>query len=447
MRKYAYLAQLEELLAPLPAQERQEALNYYEEYFDAAGSEKEEQTAAELGDPAEVARKILEGEGIEAPEDSSPAPGPRQDADAANAPAMPAADVPDTSEVPPPTGDSPSDGPGSVSPADPETPEAPAPEPPAPDAEKADPQPPLAPPAGPEPPPLADPEHYPAKGTGRSRRPIPRLWLVFWLLILLALVIQVGALVFGLGGLSLGGSAAFMTASSESVGPVPTAPAAESAPADSLQASGPVTYSATLQDLDGYSTLNIRVMQGNVAFRTGDTPRVEVRNVDASHTVDLSYDGTACTLSCDSNDPQTHITVVLPPWTFRYIDVQIQGSGAIELGDLQALSVRATTAKGPIQSGSVAAGSLYLFTGEGNIWLESVLDDAQHGQCVETVTLLAPKGSVNADLPGAQGEWQIIITAPGGAVEEDTSSGTAGDQTRALEVEAGKGAGIEYGAA
>ena len=67
MRKYAYLARLEELLAALPAQERQEALNYYEEYFDAAGSENEEKTAAELGDPAVVARNILEGEGVEPP--------------------------------------------------------------------------------------------------------------------------------------------------------------------------------------------------------------------------------------------------------------------------------------------------------------------------------------------------------------------------------------------
>ena len=65
MRKYAYLARLEELLAPLSAQERQEALNYYEEYFDAAGNENEEKTAEELGDPTEVARKILEGEGID----------------------------------------------------------------------------------------------------------------------------------------------------------------------------------------------------------------------------------------------------------------------------------------------------------------------------------------------------------------------------------------------
>lgn len=70
MRKYAYLARLEELLAALPAEERQEALNYYEEYFDAAGSENEEKTAEELGDPSEVARKILEEEGVD-PQDVS----------------------------------------------------------------------------------------------------------------------------------------------------------------------------------------------------------------------------------------------------------------------------------------------------------------------------------------------------------------------------------------
>ena len=64
MNKQAYLAQLKELLAPLPEQERQDALNYYEEYFDAAGPEAEDATAAELGDPAEAARKILEGEGL-----------------------------------------------------------------------------------------------------------------------------------------------------------------------------------------------------------------------------------------------------------------------------------------------------------------------------------------------------------------------------------------------
>ena len=64
MNKQTYLAQLAQLLAPLPEQERQDALNYYEEYFDAAGPEAEDATAAELGDPTDAARKILEGEGL-----------------------------------------------------------------------------------------------------------------------------------------------------------------------------------------------------------------------------------------------------------------------------------------------------------------------------------------------------------------------------------------------
>ncbi len=64
MNKQTYLAKLAQLLTPLPEQERQDALNYYEEYFDAAGPEAEDATAAELGDPADAARKILEGEGL-----------------------------------------------------------------------------------------------------------------------------------------------------------------------------------------------------------------------------------------------------------------------------------------------------------------------------------------------------------------------------------------------
>ena len=54
MNKQTYLAKLAQLLAPLPEQERQDALNYYEEYFDAAGPEAEDATAAELGTPADI---------------------------------------------------------------------------------------------------------------------------------------------------------------------------------------------------------------------------------------------------------------------------------------------------------------------------------------------------------------------------------------------------------
>ena len=71
MTRTAFLAALEQLLAPLPEAERKDALSYYEDYLDAAGPEKEAQTIAELGTPEEVAHKILEEQ---APADSSAAP-------------------------------------------------------------------------------------------------------------------------------------------------------------------------------------------------------------------------------------------------------------------------------------------------------------------------------------------------------------------------------------
>ena len=80
MKKYEYLSELEKRLSALPADARRDALNYYEEYFDAAGTDNEDATAAELGDPAEAARKILEGEGLTpddaAPEEHAPVPPP-----------------------------------------------------------------------------------------------------------------------------------------------------------------------------------------------------------------------------------------------------------------------------------------------------------------------------------------------------------------------------------
>lgn len=65
MTKKEFIDRLTSLLACLPAQEREDALRYYEEYFDAAGPEAEQKTAAELGSPETVAQKILEGAGIE----------------------------------------------------------------------------------------------------------------------------------------------------------------------------------------------------------------------------------------------------------------------------------------------------------------------------------------------------------------------------------------------
>lgn len=95
MKKYEYLSELEKRLSALPADARRDALNYYEEYFDAAGPENEDATAAELGDPADAARKILEGEGLML--------------DSAQAAAGESSDAADTAQdaAPEPTGENP----------------------------------------------------------------------------------------------------------------------------------------------------------------------------------------------------------------------------------------------------------------------------------------------------------------------------------------------------
>lgn len=92
MKKYEYLSELEKRLSALPADARRDALNYYEEYFDAAGTDNEDATAAELGDPAEAARKILEGEGLTPDADPAAPESARGGAVPPTAPEPPAAD-------------------------------------------------------------------------------------------------------------------------------------------------------------------------------------------------------------------------------------------------------------------------------------------------------------------------------------------------------------------
>lgn len=62
MTRTEYMKSLEKLLASLPETERRDALDYYDEYFDAAGKSRESETIAELGSPEEVAQKILENQ-------------------------------------------------------------------------------------------------------------------------------------------------------------------------------------------------------------------------------------------------------------------------------------------------------------------------------------------------------------------------------------------------
>lgn len=58
MNREKFLERLNELLQYIPDAEREEAIEYYREYFDDAGVENEEQVIKELGSPEKVAEHI-----------------------------------------------------------------------------------------------------------------------------------------------------------------------------------------------------------------------------------------------------------------------------------------------------------------------------------------------------------------------------------------------------
>ena len=58
MSRREFLAQLERLLWDIPVQEREEALEFYNNYFDDAGAENESSVIQELGSPGKVAAII-----------------------------------------------------------------------------------------------------------------------------------------------------------------------------------------------------------------------------------------------------------------------------------------------------------------------------------------------------------------------------------------------------
>lgn len=58
MNKEEFLSQLETHLSGMPENEKQEALQYYRDYFEDAGKEKEKEILESLGSPAEVAENI-----------------------------------------------------------------------------------------------------------------------------------------------------------------------------------------------------------------------------------------------------------------------------------------------------------------------------------------------------------------------------------------------------
>ena len=61
MNRAEFMARLRDLLSDITEAEREEAMNYYEDYFDDAGVENEESVIESLGSPEKVAATIKDG--------------------------------------------------------------------------------------------------------------------------------------------------------------------------------------------------------------------------------------------------------------------------------------------------------------------------------------------------------------------------------------------------
>ncbi len=58
MNRIEFMTELAALLQDVPVEERRDAMKYYNDYFDDAGEENEQQVVEELGSPAKVAATI-----------------------------------------------------------------------------------------------------------------------------------------------------------------------------------------------------------------------------------------------------------------------------------------------------------------------------------------------------------------------------------------------------
>lgn len=65
MNRFEYMRRLEDLLSDISPSEKEEALTYYNDYFNDAGQENEQQVIKELGSPEQVAAGVKEGLGLQ----------------------------------------------------------------------------------------------------------------------------------------------------------------------------------------------------------------------------------------------------------------------------------------------------------------------------------------------------------------------------------------------
>lgn len=65
MNRFEYMRRLEDLLSDISPSEKEEALTYYNDYFNDAGQENEQKVIEELGSPEQVAAGVKEGLGLQ----------------------------------------------------------------------------------------------------------------------------------------------------------------------------------------------------------------------------------------------------------------------------------------------------------------------------------------------------------------------------------------------
>ncbi|RHO52903.1 DUF1700 domain-containing protein [Ruminococcaceae bacterium AM07-15] len=61
MTKDEFLTTLRTLIQDMPPEDRRDVMNYYTEYFEDAGPEREQEVLRQLGSPEQVAREVLGG--------------------------------------------------------------------------------------------------------------------------------------------------------------------------------------------------------------------------------------------------------------------------------------------------------------------------------------------------------------------------------------------------
>lgn len=72
MNRFEFMRRLEELLSDISPNEKEEALTYYNDYFNDAGEENEQQVIMDLESPEQVAKVVKEGLGFQKQSENIP---------------------------------------------------------------------------------------------------------------------------------------------------------------------------------------------------------------------------------------------------------------------------------------------------------------------------------------------------------------------------------------